>query len=44
MKHIPYKMQQEIIDLALSDNYAEQIFIENWKLPSGAYGESCGPT
>lgn len=43
-KGTPYEMQSEIIDLALSDTYTEKIFIDNWKLPSGAYGESCGPT
>lgn len=39
----PYEMDAEIIDLALSDEYDEPIFLEYWTLPSGAYGESCGP-
>lgn len=34
----------EMVALALSTNYTAPIFIDNWKLPGGAFGESCGPT
>jgi len=38
-----YKMTQEEAEIAMSREYDEPIFVEEWKLPSGAYGESCGP-
>ena len=28
---------------ALSDTYRHEIYIKDWALPAGAYGESCGP-
>lgn len=31
-------------DLSMSENYTEDIIMDSWYLPSGAYGESCGPT
>jgi 3'-phosphoadenosine 5'-phosphosulfate sulfotransferase (PAPS reductase)/FAD synthetase len=34
----------DLVDLATSYDYNESIFMENWILPSGAYGESCGPS
>lgn len=37
-----YDMKQEDIDAALSDEYTLPIFTENWFLPAGAFGESCG--
>lgn len=40
----PYEtMSQEDIKAALSHEFNEPIILENWKLPAGAYGESCGP-
>ena len=30
--------------LAVSNEYTDTIFMDNWLLPSGAFGESCGPT
>lgn len=38
-----YRMGRAMIDLALSVDYNEDIFMENWYLPAGAYGDSCGP-
>lgn len=32
------------VDIALSENYTELIIVEDWQLPAGAFGESCGPT
>ena len=40
----PYPMDPKHIALAMSTEYTEPILMENWTLPSGAYGESCGPT
>jgi len=40
----PYQMDQGVIDLAVSEKYEQGIFMENWTLPAGAYGESCGPS
>lgn len=31
------------VRIALSDYYDGPIFTDNWVLPAGAYGESCGP-
>ena len=28
---------------SLSEEYGQEIIINNWELPAGAYGESCGP-
>lgn len=39
----PYPMEEAIVSLATSEEYTESIFTDNWVLPSGAYGESCGP-
>ena len=42
---IPYDdINEDVVKLALSDNYDEDIIIEDWELPNGAFGESCGPT
>lgn len=30
--------------VALSGEYAEPVLVENWHLPAGAFGESCGPS
>lgn len=40
----PYEMEPLWLDLALSPNFYIPIITSNWKLPKGAYGESCGPT
>lgn len=37
-------MTEELIALATGFTYFESIFIENWVLPAGAFGEKCGPT
>jgi 3'-phosphoadenosine 5'-phosphosulfate sulfotransferase (PAPS reductase)/FAD synthetase len=39
----PYDMAPEVVNLAMSDNFHEPIFIDDWKLPLGAFGESAGP-
>jgi 3'-phosphoadenosine 5'-phosphosulfate sulfotransferase (PAPS reductase)/FAD synthetase len=41
----PYtSMTPDMIRIALDRDYKEQIIIENWTLPAGAFGESSGPT
>lgn len=42
----PYRMTQADVDAALSETFAEHVFLTGatWKLPSGAFGDSCGPT
>lgn len=44
-KGTPYKsINKKDALAAISKNYDEPIIVENWELPSGAYGDSCGPT
>lgn len=42
----PYEglKDNNLISQATSNGYTEEIFMEDWILPLGAYGESCGPT
>jgi hypothetical protein len=42
----PYQMQPEDIRAALSRAFDEPAILApgEWKLPAGAFGESCGPT
>ena len=41
----PALKQNELLSkVAMTTYYPGKIFTQNWKLPSGAYGESCGPT
>ncbi len=42
-KGTPYHMAQADIDTANSTSYDQPVFVEDWKLPPGAFGESCGP-
>lgn len=37
-------MEIDMIKKALSYDYNDDIIVEHWELPAGAYGESCGPT
>lgn len=39
----PYDMNPDVVALATSEHYTEAIFTEDWVLPSGAFGENCGP-
>lgn len=39
----PYPMDQLTIDWAMSGEWRGQIIVDHWKLPAGAFGESCGP-
>ena len=37
-------MDPEMIRQALSRNYTAPVFLQDWKLPAGAFGENAGPT
>lgn len=39
-----YQMTESDRRAALAKEFEEPVIVENWKLPSGAFGESCGPT
>lgn len=40
----PYKEARgRQVHIALSECYDEPIIVEDWQIPAGAYGESCGP-
>lgn len=39
----PYPMNG-YVNVALAEDYIEPVFVDNWRLPAGAFGESCGPT
>lgn len=42
---IPYPCSFEMLQIATSTEYNEPIFVENWKLPAGAFKDNgCGPT
>ncbi len=43
-KGTPYQMTAEHISQALSKEYTGNIIQDNWQLPAGAFGESCGPS
>ena len=44
-KPYPALKENELLSkVAMTNYYSGKIFTDNWKLPSGAYGESCGPT
>ena len=38
-----YQMDAAIIAEAMSTTWAGPVIVENWELPAGAFGESCGP-
>lgn len=41
----PYQLDPDMIRLAMSEEYyVDQIYVEDWKLPQGAYGDSVGPS
>lgn len=46
-KGVPYEMDARMVELANSSHYPEEMILlpeGQWKLPSGAFGESIGPT
>lgn len=45
-KGTPYTMSERDLRAARSDRFDEHVFLTGatWKLPAGAFGDSCGPT
>ncbi len=43
-KGTPYQMDEKHIKQALSKEYTGNIIQDDWQLPAGAFGESCGPS
>ena len=43
-KGSPYGMAQDLIAAAMKTEFEEEIILETWILPKGAFGESDGPT
>lgn len=41
---VPYDYDEKWAKIAMSKEYSEQIILDAWFLPPGAYGESSGPT
>ena len=37
-------MSDELVKLAISEEYTEPMFMDEWILPAGAFGEGCGPS
>lgn len=40
----PHELDPKWIALATSSTFDHPVFLENWTLPAGAFGDSCGPT
>lgn len=43
-KGIPYQMDPKWMKIAMGKSFDEPVFVDDWQLPLGAFGESCGPT
>jgi hypothetical protein len=43
-KGMPYHMNERMIAVAMGTVFNLPIIVENWQLPAGAFGESCGPS
>ncbi|WP_250565052.1 hypothetical protein [Adonisia turfae] len=45
-KGTPYAAIQNssLLEVALSTQYTLPVFVDDWKLPAGAFGENAGPT
>ena len=41
---VPYAMDPRDVAAALSHTFDEPVFLDDWRLPAGAFGESAGPT
>lgn len=39
-----YEMEEEDVEAALSEDFQEPAFVENWSLPKGAFGDTAGPS
>lgn len=43
-KGTPYDMDSQLVEVSKTPQYNLPIFMDEWVLPSGAYGDKCGPT
>lgn len=43
-KGVAYDMDPAMVKIAMSKEYTLPVIIDNWELPAGAFGESCGPS
>lgn len=43
-KAYPATNNEKLVKLANQKGYTEDIIMQDWKLPAGAFGESCGPS
>ncbi|MFX4226397.1 MAG: phosphohydrolase [Porticoccaceae bacterium] len=41
---VPYSIDPYYLQLAMADTYHGDIFTDDWQMPTGAFGESCGPS
>jgi 3'-phosphoadenosine 5'-phosphosulfate sulfotransferase (PAPS reductase)/FAD synthetase len=39
----PFDLDEDLVELAMSDTYDADVLDGDWDTPQGAYGESCGP-
>jgi len=39
----PETQNKDMVKEALSSDYNQKIIVDQWELPSGAFGDSCGP-
>lgn len=45
MAGTPYKtITKRLVEIAMGEDYNENLISNNWILPAGAYGEGCGPS
>lgn len=40
---VPFDLDPDLVELAMSEEYDRNPRTENWEEPQGAYGKSCGP-
>ena len=44
-KGTPYQVDKKWLEIAMNrGTFAHDIIVDNWELPAGAFGDSCGPT
>lgn len=42
---VPYaSVGDDLVEMAMSTTYTEPVFLEEWQLPAGAFGENSGPS
>lgn len=41
---IPYEAEPELVAMAMSSSYTDPVYVDDWELPAGAFGENAGPS